>query len=175
MTDRELRLSRRKFLAGAAALTLAGSTPGSAGESAPAANFLTRPPKPATAGRKPLAVLTTVYRPMSHSYHVAGRFLHGYAKNGAFHVPSFYVRGMAVDQTPDNDLSRDLAREFGFRWSRNPADVLLEGDKLAVDGVLLIAEHGNYPRNDKGQILYPRFEMFQQVLDAFRKTGRSVP
>jgi hypothetical protein len=175
MTDRELRLSRRKFLAGAAALTLAGGAPAPGGESAPAANFLTRPPKPATVGRKPLAVLTTVYRPMSHSYHIAGRFLLGYPRNGALHVPSFYVKGIAVDQTPDNDLSRDLSREFSFKWSREPADVLLEGNDLAVDGVLLIAEHGNYPRNDKGQILYPRFEMFQQVIEAFRKAGRVVP
>src|SRR5437016_5285363 len=121
MTDRELRLSRRKFLTGAALGLAATQSSGSAAEPAPPpGQFLSRPPKPATAGRKPLAVLTTVHRPMSHSYHVAGRFLHGYARNGAFHVPQYYVRGMAVDQTPDNDLSRDLAREFGFRWSRNP-------------------------------------------------------
>jgi hypothetical protein len=52
---------------------------------------------------------------------------------------------------------------------------VLDGDKLAVEGVLLIAEHGNYPRNEKGQILYPRWEMFQQIVEAFRKAGRSVP
>jgi hypothetical protein len=175
MTDRELRLSRRKFLAGAAALTLAGTSSGTAGETAGAANFLTRPPKPNTAGRKPLAVLTSVYRPMSHSYHIAGRFLLGYPRHGQQHVPAFYVKGVAVDQTPENDLSRDLSREFGFKWSRDPADVLLDGDQLAVDGVLLIAEHGNYPRNDKGQILYPRYELFQQVIAAFKKAGRVVP
>ncbi len=47
--------------------------------------------------------------------------------------------------------------------------------KLAVEGVLLIGEHGNYPRNDKGQILYPRLEMMEQIVAAFRKAGRSVP
>ena len=47
--------------------------------------------------------------------------------------------------------------------------------KLAVEGVLLIGEHGNYPRNDKGQILYPRLEMMEQIAAAFRKAGRSVP
>jgi hypothetical protein len=171
MTEREQRVSRRKFLANAtAALTLAG-----AGEAAVADGFRSRPPRPGPTGRKPIGVVTTVFRPMSHSYHIAGRFMYGYTKNGAFHVPSFAVRGMSVDQTPDNDLSREVSREFGFRWSRNPADALLDGDKLAVDGVLLIAEHGNYPRNDKGQILYPRFEMFQQIVEVFRKTGRSVP
>jgi hypothetical protein len=112
---------------------------------------------------------------MSHSFHIAGRFLHGYTRDNAFHVPQQCIRGIAVDQTPENDLSRDLAREFNCRWSRDAAEVLLDGDRLAVDGVLLIAEHGNYPRNDKGQILYPRFELFQQIVEAFRKTGRSAP
>ncbi len=177
MNDRELRLSRRKFLANAAALTVAGATatPGLAEQPVSASHFRTRPPKPSTNGRKPLAVMTTVYRPMSHSFHIAGRFLDGYTKNGAFHVPSFAVHGVSVEQTPENDLSRDLARSFGFRWTRDATEVLLEGDKLAVDGVLLIGEHGNYPRNEKGQILYPRFEMFQKIVEAFRKSGRSVP
>jgi hypothetical protein len=175
MNDRDLRLSRRKFLANAAALTVAGAATGSTMADDSASGFRSRPVKPSVKGRKPLGVMTTVYRPMSHSFHIAGRFLHGYTKNGSFHVPSFAVRGMTVDQTPDNDLSRELAREFGFKWSRNAADALMDGDKLAVDGILLIGEHGNYPRNDKGQILYPRYEMFQQIVEVFRKSGRSVP
>ncbi len=47
--------------------------------------------------------------------------------------------------------------------------------KLAVEGVLLIGEHGNYPLNDNGQILYPRLEMMEQIAAAFRKAGRSCP
>lgn len=31
----------------------------------------------------------------------------------------------------------------------------LGGDKLAVDGVLLIGEHGTYPKNEAGMTLYP--------------------
>lgn len=48
-------------------------------------------------------------------------------------------------------------------------------DKLAVDGVLLIAEHGDYPFNDKEQKMYPRFELFLEIVDTFRRTGQSVP
>jgi hypothetical protein len=51
----------------------------------------------------------------------------------------------------------------------------LGGNKLAVDGVLLIAEHGDYPYNERGQKLYPRYEMFQRIVEVFRKSGRSVP
>ena len=174
MLDRHLRCSRRKFLASAAALTLAGGI-GRAGDpdAPPAANRGYTPP--AVEGRKPIAVVTTVYRPLSHSYHIAGRFLYGYTLAGKPHVPKFHVASMYVDQTPDNDLSRDAARDFGVRVMRDVADALLVGGKLAVEGVLLIGEHGNYPRNDKGQILYPRLELMEQIAAAFRKAGRSVP
>ena len=49
------------------------------------------------------------------------------------------------------------------------------GDSLAVDGVLSIGEHGKYPRNEKGQTLYPRYEFFQQTVEVFQRSGRSVP
>jgi hypothetical protein len=49
------------------------------------------------------------------------------------------------------------------------------GSKLAVDAVLIIGEHGDYPRNEKGQVLYPRFEFFEQVAKVFEVEGRSVP
>ena len=34
----------------------------------------------------------------------------------------------------------------------------LGGGKLAVDGVVLVGEHGNYPKNEKGQTKYPRYD-----------------
>nr|MDQ2900843.1 hypothetical protein [Acidobacteriota bacterium] len=49
------------------------------------------------------------------------------------------------------------------------------GDRLAVDAVLIVGEHGNYPKNEKGQILYPRYEFFKQCTDVFEKDGRVVP
>jgi hypothetical protein len=49
------------------------------------------------------------------------------------------------------------------------------GDKLAVDAVLLIGEHGDYPVNEIGQKQYPRYQLFQQIVDVFRKDGRTTP
>src|SRR5262245_7037051 len=100
MQERFYRLTRRKFLASAAALTLTGAAAEGATEKA--ASPHTRPPRPDRADRKPLAVLTTVYRPMSHAYHIAGRFLHGYSLQGEFHVPRQHVSSLYVDQRPDN-------------------------------------------------------------------------
>ena len=39
----------------------------------------------------------------------------------------------------------------------------------------MIAEHGDYPYNQRGQKLYPRYEMFQRIVEVFRKSNRSVP
>jgi hypothetical protein len=39
--------------------------------------------------------------------------------------------------------------------------------------VLLIGEHGDYPKNDLGQTLYPRYEFFTAIVDVFRKSGRT--
>jgi hypothetical protein len=176
MEDRHPHYSRRKFLASAAAgITLAaGASEAEAAD--PPKLSRTRPAKPSRKGRKPLAVITTVYRPLSHAYHIAGRFIHGYARAGKLHVPKHYVHSMFVHQRPDNDLSRDVAREHGIKLARTVEEALTGGGKsLAVEGVLLIGEHGNYPRNDKGQTLYPRYEWMEQIVATFRKVGKSVP
>jgi hypothetical protein len=178
MLDRHQRCSRRKFLASAAALTFAGgitSTSVRAEGEKPTTRFRARSPKLSREGRKPIAVITTVYRPLSHAYHIAGRFIYGYGREGKLHVPKHYVASMFVDQTPENDLSREIGKEFDIRIARSVDEALTDGDKLAVEGVLLIGEHGNYPRNDLGQILYPRYEMMEQIVGVFNKTGKSVP
>ena len=51
-----------------------------------------------------------------------------------------------VDQFPEKELSRQRAAEFGFPIYPSIAKALrCGGDKLAVDAVLIIGEHGNYP------------------------------
>ena len=77
---------------------------------------------------------------------------------------------------PPTDLGRAKARRHGVRLSPTIADALTLGTgKLAVDAVLLIAEHGDYPFNAKLQKLYPRGRFFREVLDVFQTSGRSVP
>ena len=125
---------------------------------------------------KRIAVVTTVYRYLSHAQHMADRFLVGYPYAGRWHKPDMQVVSLYVDQHPEGDLSQARAGEFGFKVYPTIAEALrCGGDKLAVDAVLIIGEHGDYPRNDKGQILYPRYEFFKQCVDVFEKEGRSVP
>lgn len=125
---------------------------------------------------KRIAIIATIYRYLSHAQHMGDRFLVGYPYAGAWHKPNVKVVSLYVDQKPAGDLSADRAREFGFQVYPSIAEALRCGGKeLAVDAVLIIAEHGDYPRNDKGQILYPRHEFFQQCVQVFDHDGRAVP
>jgi hypothetical protein len=125
---------------------------------------------------KRLAIVTTIYRLQSHGQHMGDRFLVGYPYAGKWQKPNIKVVSLYVDQKPEGDLSADRAREFGFQLYPTIAEALrCGGAKLAVDAVLIIGEHGNYPRNEKGQILYPRFEFFDQCVKVFEQDGRAVP
>lgn len=126
--------------------------------------------------RKRLAVITTEWRYHSHAWHMAERFLAGYAWEGRWHRSPLEVVSAYVDQQPENDLSRQRAEEFGFTIYPSIAEaVRCGGDRLAVDGVLIIGEHGSYELSEFGQTKYPRYEFFKQVSDVFRAEGRVVP
>jgi len=123
-----------------------------------------------------MAIVTTEWRYLSHAQHMGDRFLVGYPIGGKWHEPSLDVVALYVDQTPAGDLSLKRAAEFGFKIYPSIAEALRRGGKrLDVDAVLIIGEHGNYPRNELGQTLYPRYPFFKQVVEVFTKDGRAVP
>ena len=151
-------MSRRGFVGA----TLAG------GLAAPAAD---RPKKIA-------AIMTVLWEGSraSHARSILGKCLNGYNYDNRPPKPSFEIVSMYTHQTPENDLSRRWGREAGIPVFETVHEALtLGGDELAVDGVLLIGEHGDYPWNERGQHLYPRFELFLAITDAFRATGKSAP
>ena len=87
------------------------------------------------------------------------------------------IVSLYVDQTPEGDLSRERAGRFRtMNIYPTVADALtLGGNDLAVDGVLLIGEHGTYDQNEKGQRLYPRYELYRQILSVYKQSGKSAP
>jgi hypothetical protein len=154
-----LPVGRREFLAATALTTLLG----------PRLLAADHP-------RKRLAIVTTEWRYHSHAWHMGERFLAGYPIEGHWHDPPLEVVSAYVDQFPENDLSRRRAKESGFTIYPTVAEALRCGtDRLAVDAVLVIGEHGDYPDNEFGQKKYPRYEFFQQVADVFRADDRVVP
>jgi hypothetical protein len=124
-----------------------------------------------------LAAIVTVYRKYSHAQHIVDRFLEGYGWNGTHHHPPMELVSLYVDQTPPEDLSRERARRFpGMKIYPTIAEALTQGtNKLAVDGVVIVGEHGDYPKTAKGQVQYPRYRFFQETVRVFRDSGHSVP
>ncbi|MDQ6664390.1 MAG: hypothetical protein M3Z23_08350 [Acidobacteriota bacterium] len=127
--------------------------------------------------RPQLAAVTTVYRNLSHTQHIVDRFLEGYGWNGTHHYPPMDLVALYVDQVGPDDLSRErAARHPQMKIYPSIAGALTRGTgKLAVDGVVLVGEHGDYPRNERHQTKYPRYEFFQQIFEVFRSSNRSVP
>ena len=123
-----------------------------------------------------VAVIATIYRYLSHAQHIADRFEVGYPYEGQWRRPGTRIVSLYVDQKPEGDQSEDRAREFGYDVYDTISGALRCGtDRLAVDAVLIIGEHGEYPSNDKGQKLYPRYEFFRECVDVFEQDGVSVP
>lgn len=131
----------------------------------------------AAAATKPtVALVITEYRKNSHADVIAGRLLGGYEYYGKRVEPRVHAVSMFTDQVPANDMSRGMAARHGVKIYPDVRGALtLGGDKLAVDGVVLIGEHGNYPENEKGQKLYPRHRLFSEIVKVYETSGRAVP
>ena len=129
------------------------------------------------AERKKIAAIVTSYFPRSHADVIVTKFLKGFPTDEGLLPPEVDVASMYLDQVHfRDDIGRAIAGEFGVPMydSINRA-LTLGGNELAVDGVLLIGEHGDYAWNEKGQHLYPRKYFFEQICGVFASSGRSVP
>jgi hypothetical protein len=166
-------ISRREFVAGSLGLaTGVAAGVNRRAHAAQAADSQANEPR-----KLRVAAINSIFRLRSHSYHILGRLIFGFQKDGLHHQPQVQEIRMFNDQKPADDLSLWFLRAAQGPVSlyRNAADTLGEDGRLDVDAVALIVEHGDYPLNDFGQVLYPRYEYFQKVVEVFEKTGKSVP
>ena len=123
-----------------------------------------------------LAFLGTEVRQHSHAQHFLDRLTLGYTWGGTWQQPRVQIASVYLDQFPSGDLGRERMARHQLRQFDTIRDALtLGGSELAVDGVVIIAEHGDYPTNEQGQKRYPRYEWFQEVVRVFEQSGRSVP
>ncbi|HWA98012.1 MAG TPA: hypothetical protein VG713_05945, partial [Pirellulales bacterium] len=156
-------LTRRQFGRAAVAgfATLAAA---SAGRAAPAA------PRPR------VAAIFTELRLRSHAYNILENFFKPYLFCGQLVDPGCEVVSFYADQFPDNDMARSVSKQLEVPLFPSIDKALgLGGDRLAVDAVLIIGEHGDYPTNELGQQMYPRKEFFDQALAVMRRSDRFVP
>lgn len=167
------RWSRRQFVT---TLAQSAATAAICQHYAPALANLAERESADSSPRKKVALIATEVRKYSHAQHFIDRLLEGYGWHGAHHKPPLDLVALYIDQFPEGELSRERARRHGVKIYPTIAEALtLGGSKLGVDGVLIIGEHGRYPRNPKDQTLYPRYKFFKQVVKVFEESGRSVP
>jgi len=105
------------------------------------------------------------------------RFLDGYGWAGAYHHPAMDVVSLYVDQRGEGDLTQErVDRHPTMKVYPTIAETLTLGtSKLAVDGVIVVGEHGTYPYTETGIMKHPHFEFFEQITRVYKNSGRSVP
>jgi len=125
-----------------------------------------------------IAVISTVWFPLSHTDVMVTRWVEPFftdARNG-WNKPASRIASVYLDQTTERDIGRAFCQKNGIPiFEEVRAALTLGGDKLAVDAVLLIGEHGDYPLNEYRQRLYPRKRLFDAITAVFRESARSVP
>lgn len=125
----------------------------------------------AAADAKRVAAVVTEYRYNSHAEMILGRLL------GAFdYKPEVRVVSIYTDQVPEGDMSREAAARLSIPICGTIREaVLARHCPEPIDGVIIIGEHGKYPINEKGQMLYPRRRMLEETLMALDEIGLVVP
>jgi hypothetical protein len=156
-------ISRREWLAGAAVTALCSGLQ-------PAITSAAEPVKP-----KLVAAVLTAYEKGLHADVLIGKILEGWQQDGGA-GPALKLAAMYVEQFTAKDLARAMAKKHGVPiFDTIEKAVTVGSDRIPVDGVISVGEHGDYPYNDLGQHLYPRRRFFEAITDAFRKYGRVVP
>ena len=124
---------------------------------------------------KRVAAVVTHYTHNSHADVILTKILEGWKHDGG-PGPKLELVSMYLDQFPDGDMARPMSKKHGVPiFDTIPDAITLGTESIPVDGVISIGEHGDYPWNEKGQHLYPRYRFFSQIADTFEQYGRVVP
>lgn len=121
--------------------------------------------------RTKIAAVITAYYRNSHADVFIGNILRGYYWDGKPYRSALDITAMHIEQTPSNDIGEAEAAKHGIPLKPTVRTAIVPG----LRGVALIDEHGNYPLNEKGQKLYPRYELMEQIVNVYRETGRPLP
>ena len=126
--------------------------------------------------RPKVAAIITAFFYRSHAHVILENFLQPYLFNGKRADPGVDLVSMYVEQQYRNDMSKPFANHFGIPvYGSIDQALCLGGSSLAVDGVISIGEHGEYPKNDLGQVEYPRKRFFDAITGVMRRSNRFVP
>ena len=133
---------------------------------------------PQTQQQRPrIAVLASYWAATrSHADWIVNKLIDGYWWNGAYTPSRVEVVSLYIHQHDESLLGQKVAKAKNIPIFKTVDQaVTLGGKELAVDGVVIVAEHGEYPTDLKGHWLLPRWWIYQQVIHVFEQSKRSVP
>src|SRR5579862_4373654 len=114
--------------------------------------------------------------PTSHADWIVNKLIDGYWWKGAHSPSRVDVVSVYVHQLDTSLLAQKVCKAKNIPIYKTVGEaVMLGGKELAVDGVVIVCEHGNYPTDLKGHWLLPRWWIYQQVIKVFEQSKRSVP
>jgi len=128
--------------------------------------------------RKKISAVVTSYYQNSHADVIVSRLMETDTLDGKGRRPDLDLVSLYTDQVSEKpaDVGQALAAQHQVRVSPTVEDALTLGTgSLAVEGVLLVAEHGTYPRSATTSIRYPKRRLFEEIVKVFEKSGRAVP
>ena len=101
-----------------------------------------------------VAAIITIYHPKSHADVIVTKFLKGMSTDEGFLHPTIDIVSVYLDHVLEIDIGVGLAEEYGVTIYPSIRRALHAGaDKLNVDAVLLVGEHGDYPWNERGRLM----------------------
>lgn len=134
--------------------------------------------------RPRVALVATTYFAESHADVAGTRLIEGYDWGGAHvqsrvEVASLYVEQLGEHRQVNNprpDIGVAIAERNGVTLFPTVAEAIGCGRPgVAVDGVVIIGEHGDYELNELGQQLYPRRRLFDSAVSTMIAAGKTVP
>jgi hypothetical protein len=167
-TDDEFEFTRRDCLRLGMAAAVAGTM-------APrvAAQERTAPARPNAP--KLVAAVVTIYSPGSHGDVILTKILEGWKHEGG-PGPALKLAGVYIDQPATSEFGIAMCKKHNVPiFDSIEKAIAVGGTSIAVDAVLSIGEHGEYPYNEIGQHLYPRRRFMEQICAVLKKHGRVVP
>jgi len=133
---------------------------------------------PQTTSTRPRIACAVSYwaGPESHADWIIGKLMDGYWWHGA-HTPSRVdIVSVFIHQFETSLLGQKVCKAKNIPIYKTVGEaVTLGGTELAVDGVVIVGEHGNYATDLKGHWLLPRWWLYSQVIRVFEQSKRSVP
>ena len=126
-----------------------------------------------------VAVLATVWFEGCHTDVIVPPIVEGWTLDGVDEQTDLEVVSMYLEQigcVQGDDLGLPFLERHGIRRALSIGEALVDaaGD-LAVDGVIIIGEHGDYELNEHGQQVYPRRRFFDAAVAAMTAAGHYVP